>query len=630
MNKKVKRRILSLALATLLVAPSMAGCAGGSTDSESLRFWGYGDATVKDAFNAMVDAYNNGQGKLDGVNVRYTHKPEQGYVDLIEQSSTSKSGADVFMTWDRFFKKWANQGMLTNLQAYADASEADGSLDVDSIWDSTVSRFRYNPELNISDDNEDLYGLPVDTSPTALFYNRDAMNQVGVIVISVAAEQMDEWNAGTIADKYGKKKSDIPALANVNVPAKGYFRNDNNLYREGTTWQKPADGTVLVFNDQIPMNWDESEDLAHLMTKKYNTATTTDYGYYTEWWFNYGWSVGGDCIVDMSGNGSWAYSHADSSANYIVSEGKTYTGAITGKTYVAGETLEFLDKMDCAVGDIIESDDVGGYKKNSTTLRKVDDEATVGIRSSVLEATTSGTLTELPSVREAFIRFCSLSGVEGKALNICAPTSALTTTSSINYFTGGKVGMIVERALNIPVVNEYVGDKFEWASAPLPEYKEYKDPTDPQCDETVKRGKIAGHSESTALTIRERSEKKDLAWKFIRWMVSAEAQAIKASYGFIPNQKTAVDAFYQKLDKDNVRNLENFVSAIEFETPGDWWYMVNKDWIDAWANPLNQQVRKGELDVSDFLDMYTVYGNEEVQRYGNYEGELGKVKDYQN
>ena len=624
----MRKKMISVALATILGVASLATACGESKDSSSLRFWGYGDQTVKDAMSAMVDAYNEGQGKEDGVLVRYTHRPEDGYVSGIEQASTSTSGPDVFFAWDRFFKKWASAGMLTNLQPYVDVAESDGSLNLDEIWHSTVSRFRYNRELTISNDNEDLYGLPVDTSPTAMFYNKTAMEQVGVIIISVAEEQMDAWNQGTIADKYGKKKGDFPALSNINVPSKGYFRNDANVYRKGTTWQKPANGTVLVFNDQIPMNWDEVEDLGHLLTKEYNSETTTDYGYYTEWWFNYGWSVGGDCVVDMSGNGSWAYCHADESANYIVNEGKTYVGAITGKVYQAGETLEFLDKIDCAVGDEIRSDDMGGYKKNRVSLRIANSPATTGIRPAVLTAEQEGTLTELPSVREAFVRFCSLAGVEGRDLNICAPMTAFTTTSSIVYFTGGKVGMIVERGLNIPVVEEYVGDSFEWACAPLPEYKVYSDPSDPQCDTVLKRGKAAGHSESTALAIRERSTLKEEAWKFIRWMVSEEAQAIKASYGFIPNQKTAIDSFYNKLDANNVKNLDNFVNAISYQTPGDWWYMVSKDWIDVWANPLNSQVRNGELSYDAFLRNYASKGNREVEKYGNYEGDLGKVKDY--
>lgn len=83
----------------------------------------------------------------------------------------------------------------------------------------------------------------------------------------------------------------------------------------------------------------------------------------------------------------------------------------------------------------------------------------------------------------------------------------------------------------------------------------------------LKEGKIAGHSESTALVIRERSTKKDASWKFIRWMIGEEAQAIKASYGFIPNQVDQVDGFYEALDPNGVRNLEAFVEAAAYEIP---------------------------------------------------------------
>lgn len=624
----MKKKFVSILLAVMLaVVPfAVTGCKP-DDDEATLRFWGYGDQTAKDAYTAMVNAYNAGQGKTDGVTVRYTHKEENGYVSSVEQASVSKTGPDVFFAWDRYFKKWANQGMLADMQSYVDASEKDGTLKLDDIWHSTVSRFRYNRELNISNDSEDVYGLPVDTSPTALFYNKTAMTTVGVKVISVAEADLAKWNNNEIADKYGKKKSDLEIT--VNVPAKGYYRSDTP-YVTGTRWEKPEAGTTLVFNDQIAMNWDEIEDLGHLMTKHggKNNDASTDYGYYTEWWFNYGWAVGGDCVVDMSGNGSWSYSHGDSSANYIVNAGKTYTGAITGKVYQAGETLEFLDKMDVEVGDTVKSDDKGGYTKNGSVLRTSANPPTVGIRAAVIAAATDGTLTELPSIREAFSRFCRLAGSSGKDLNICPYPTSFSTTTSIQYFTGGKVGMIVERGLNIPVVNEYVGSSFDWSVAPLPVFKEYTEPTNPECVTVKRQGKTAGHSESTALAIREKSEKKDASWKFVRWMVGPEAQKIKASYGFIPNQESEAQPFYDKLDPSGQKNLDNFINAAKYETPGDWWYMVNKDWIDVWASPLNSNVRNGRLELETYLDQYVSAGNREVERYGNYDGDLGKVKNY--
>mgnify|MGYP004522693945 CR=1 FL=1 len=643
----MKKKFFSFLLALVLVLVPIAatGCGGDSDNATGkIRFWAYGDQTVKDAMTAMVEKYNSGQGKKDGVTVSYSHKIEDSYISLIEQNATSKNGPDVYYAWDRLFKKWTAADMTVNLTDYVNAAVADGSLNLDTIWKSTVSRFRYNKELNMSGDTESIYGLPVDTSPTVLYYNRTALRARGVTVISVAAEDMAKWNAGEIGDKYGLKKSDVAELKDINVPAKGFFRNDNGTRKTeqgGTSWQEPAPGTVMVFNEQIAMNWDEIEDIGFLMTnKKNNVKPTTEFGYFTEWWFNYGWSVGGDCVVDLSGNGSWAYSHGDWSENYIVNEGKTFKGHITGKTYQAGETLDFLDKIQCEVNDDIKPDNKGAYTVNGVALGAAgeitNDSAT---RDSVKAAVADGTLTPLPSIREAFTRFACLAGTGSSGLAICPYPSAFSTTTSIQYFTGGKVAFIVERGFQLPIVDEYVGNNFEWAVAPLPVYKEYTEPSadlkaqyadkaDAYNTEVAREGKIAGHSESTALVIREKSTMKEQAWKFIRWMVGEEAQAVKASYGFIPNQESQIQGFYDKLDAKNTKNLNTFVNAAKYETPGDWWYMIDRDWIDVWANPLNSQVRYGKMTLEEYFNTYIERGNSTVKTYGNWDNGLDKVKNY--
>lgn len=645
----MKKRLFSFLLVLMLACvPIVAtGCGGDKNDaSGKIRFWAYGDQTVKDAMTAMVDAYNAGQGKKDGVTVSYSHREESSYISIIEQNATSKNGPDVYYAWDRLFKKWTAADMTVDLTDYVKADKEAGNIDLNGIWKSTVSRFRYNKELNMSGENEPIYGLPIDTSPTVLYYNKTALRDRGVTVISVPAEDMDKWNNNEIGDKYGKKKSDFTELNGITVPAKGFFRDDNGTRKTeqgGTSWQEPELGTVMVFNEQIAMNWDEIEDIGFLMTAKKNgkKAPTTDFGYFTEWWFNYGWSVGGDCVVDLSGNGSWAYSHGDWSENYIVNEGKTFTGAITKKEYQAGETIDFLDKIQCNVGDKIEPDNKGGYTVNGVALGSFGNAVTndSATRDTVKAAVQDGTLTALPSIREAFSRFACLAGEGASGLNICPYPSAFSTTSSIQYFTGGRVAFIVERGFQLPVVDEYVGNKFEWGVAPLPVYKEYEEPSAElkavyndkanAYNTVVKRsGKIAGHSESTALVVRQKSTMHEQSYKFIRWMISEEAQGIKAQYGFIPNQETQISKFYDKLDPNGTKNLGAFVNAARYETPGDWWYMVDRDWIDIWANPLNSKVRYGEMTLQQYFDTFISQGNNTVYSYGNWDNGLDKVKQY--
>lgn len=658
----MKKKVIGILLAVIFAVIPCIGCNGSAGDSSTIRFWGYGDYNANKAYTAMVDAYNAGQGKRDGVKVSYSPKPESGYISLIEQSISSKSGPDVFFAWDRLFKKWTTANFNVDLTDRVQSAVDAGELNLDKIWESTVNRFRYDKEMNMSGADDPIYGLPIDTSPTALFYNKTALKDRGITVISVDKEDMDAWNADSIADNYGHKKSDFPELNGINVPSKGFFRDDEYTRKiYGTekandiehsileAVQAPDPYTAMVFNDRIPMNWDEVEDIGWLMTgqKSNNPSatapdangrkTTTDYGYYTEWWFNYGWAVGGDCIEDLSGNGSWTYTHGDRSANYIVADGKTYTGEITGKVYQAGETLEFLDRIDVNSGDVLTADNVGGYLKNGVAFGPTADGSTNDsiTRISVKTATENGTLIELPSIYEAFSRFVNLSGVDGTNLHICPYPSNFTGVTSIQYFTSGHIAFLLEIGSRIPAIEEYVNGKFEWSCAPLPVFKEYAEPStelvtqygrkaDAYNDAVVRQGKEAGHSESTALVIRPKSAKQDSAWKFVRWMVSEEAQSIKASYGFIPNQEEKAQSFYDALDKNGQKNLKVFVEAAKFETPGDWWYMIDRDWIAVWSDPLNQIVRNGKLSLSGYFNQYIRLANQEVEPYGHW-GEYNKV-----
>ncbi len=646
----MKKKFMCLLLSLMLILTSCAtlvGCFQVQQVSEStIVFWYYGDLETENTIKAMVDKYNKTAGKEAGIEVMSTAYAESGYIQQIQNNATVKAGPDVFYAWDRLFKQWTRAGITADMTGYANEAIANGELDLDAMWTSTVDRFRYNKTLNISEENAPIYGLPIDTSPTGLYYNRTAMEQAGVKVISVPEDKMDEWNAGTYTDRLGKNKAAHGIT--VDVPAKGYFRDDDGtrLLEDERSWLKPDRGTLLVFNDQIAMSWSEIEDLAFLLTKSWNVNSATDYGFYTEWWFNYGWSVGGDCVVDISNNGSWVYAHGDRSANYIVAEGKTYTGKITGKVYQAGETLEFLDKVDVQADDVITHLNTGGYKKNGQTWSDESGEITNDsitrpeIRQ--LRDAADPTLIELPSIREAFTRFAKLAGESGKDYNICPYPTNITTGSSVNQFAvGGKVAMLVERAINLEQVDEMVDGRFNWSMAPLPVYKIY----DEECAEfealveehdsvekarayntTVKKqGKIAGHSESTALAIREKSTKKDKAWHFINWMVGPEGQKIKAQRGFIPNQKSLADTFYAAADPDKAKNLVTIVEATEYETPGDWWYMEDRNWIDIWANPLNHQVRNGQMSLQTYFNTYITASDEKVKPYGNWTDELKKV-----
>jgi hypothetical protein len=197
------------------------------------------------------------------------------------------------------------------------------------------------------------------------------------------------------------------------VPAKGYFRSIEpyfyDEYSEGWTPIDTENGEVMVFNNRIAMNWDEVEDLAMLFSASHNPGSNgrskygTTYGYFTETWFNYGWTVGGDCLYDLTGNGDWNFGLLDPNPNYIVKEGKTFTGR-TGTVYQGGETIAFYDKMNADENEVLVPDAYGDYLR-------ADGATKAGIWTAIQEEMEKGeesALLELPSTRTAFQRYLKL------------------------------------------------------------------------------------------------------------------------------------------------------------------------------------------------------------------------------
>lgn len=586
------KKILCVIIAAVLFSVPLFGCGGGS--NSNVKFWVYGDESELEIYTIMTEEFNETYGKENGIKVDISTKPPGNYESLIQTVSTSKSGPDVFLCIEDNFKKWVNMGFLTDMTQYLDAVN---DIDVSDVYATTVDRLRYDRENNTSNSDDPLYGLPLDTKPSALYYNESMFEKAGIIVISVDEENLDAWNAGEVADNRGKTRADYeaehPELKGVTVPNKGYYRSIYP-YTVDVGWTYPDENEVLVFNNCIAMNWDEIEDLAMLFTPSYNTSAAaefgTDFGYFTEWWFNYGWSVGGDCLTDLSGNGDWNFSLLDYTPNFMVT-GESYMGAYTGKTYTKGETLEHLDKFDIPAGELMTPDNEGGYTYNGQKI---------GIRQSVTEAAENGTLTALPSTREAFTRYLKLGAektadIEGEGgLAISPNPLTFSTRTRMNYFYSGKMAMLVDYSSYMATVSEQAEERgFKWDIAPLAVYKEYVDPLDPNCDETVVVGKTAGQSNSKAMVSRENSQNKESAAKFIKWMASKAGQTIRAENGHFPNQKELISRVV--FPGYAPANVKAFSEALEFQGAGDWWYMADYEWINVWAVPLNSEVRNGKM-----------------------------------
>ena len=609
----MRKKFLCVLLSLVLGASLLCAC-GGNTGSGTgtVKFWVYGDESELEIYTLMTEEFNKTYGKENDITVDISTKPPGNYESLIQTVSTSKSGPDVFLVIEDNFKKWINMGFLADMTSYLDAVT---DIDISDVYATTVDRLRYNIDKNTSNADDPLYGLPLDTKPSAIYYNETMFEKAGIIVISVDEENMDAWNKGEIADNRGKKKSDFPKLSNVTVPKKGYYRS-RNPYTTDTGFIMPASDEVLVFNNRIAMNWDEVEDLAMIFTpaEQYNpeagTKFGTDYGYFTEWWFNYGWSVGGDCLTDLSGEGDWNFSLLDASPNYYVTQ-DGFKGEYSGKTYVKGETLSHLDKYDVPAGQLMKADDEGGYTYNGNKI---------GIRAAVTAAAESGALIALPSTREAFTRYLKLGAktdadIEGEGgLGISPNPLTFSTRTRMNYFYSGKMAMLVDYSSYMATVSEQAEKRgFKWDVAPLVVYKQYVDPLDPDCDETVVVGKKAGQSNSKAMVSRVNAQNKEAAAKFMKWMASKNGQAIRAEHGHFPNQSSLIASV--KFPGYAPANVKAFSEALNWQGAGDWWYMPDYEWINVWAVPLNSEVRNGKITYDAWKADAVKATNERLKLY---------------
>lgn len=586
------KKKFAVAVSALLAASVMVGCAGGGDAGGRARvsFLYTGDGAMGEQFALLIDAYNEGQGKEDNIQIRSAKVADDGYDTKMNTSVYDSNSYDVFCVRDEYFKKYSS--FLEPLDGFEGAAELSAQVN-----ENQLSRYRYNIQSNTSNAGDPLYAYPAVNGISVMYYNKTLLEQAGVKCISVEEKDLAAFNAGTLKDGFGKSKSDYGIEASFSVPAKGFYRetpyvkpaNETN----GASWQSPASGELMIFNDKIAMNWDEAEDVGMVMTKSKNSASPTDYGYYSEWWFAYGWSVGGDCVQDISGNGDWKYTLPDATANYIVQQG-TYTGVYSGKVYQKGETLSFLDKLDVNKGDTIVANDDNTFTVNNTNVQ---------IRAEVAQKAAAGELAELPSTKEAFSRFVMLAGADG--LNVCPKPSEIS--SATNFFCSGRLAFCVEYMKYISDIDKAMNQRNnQWSVAPLPVYKTYNP------DGTVAvQGKSAAHSLGYGVAINKNSKMKDKAWKFVKW-VAGEGQKLLAENGYLSSNIDDAALFAEKTAYPNAPVLLELNSHTQ---PGDWWYMPDRDWINTWSDPLNGRVRNGTMTIEEFFASYTQETNKALANY---------------
>ncbi len=589
MDKKIRRILSAIMMPTLIMG--LAACGGApadgasGTESQTSQDGERRQGTVKLSFWAEVGSANQ-QVLLEAVeNFNNTH--ENIAVTLVPQTTgyaANLSGAlrgsnvpDVVMIDDKYFKGYVQEGYLANLDELI-AKDTDFSLE--GMWESAVNRFSFDPETGYSGTGDHYYAVPGGNNPTVLLYNETLFAEQNINVISVEEEELDGYNSAN-----GSRYLGHGYYVYESAPADGL--------------KAAGDGTYRVFNNRIPMNWEELVQLSQIFTKSYNSSSSSNFGFLNEWWFSHGWSVGGDCLEWDDTSGQYIFNLGDDSPNYLVTGSETVT--VNGTSYQAGDVISYADKN--YVNGHLSDSDIAGY---------------IG----------SEQLYELPSIRDAFTEFVRLSQTTGrtvtgdvKGYGISPSPTTLGNNSKASYFTTGEVATVVlswSECRNVGEVMKTLGK--EWNVAPLYQYREYNgDGSIKTVNGTPVCGREAGHSYINGYAVPANAKNQEAAWEFVRYMAGEEGQSrLMKTQLIVPNQISLAesDAFLLDTDNYSAGNKAAVVDMAAIASVGDWSYVEDGEWINGWANILNTKVRDGDMTLDDFFSDATVLEtNELLKKY---------------
>lgn len=574
-----------------------------------IKMWGFGTMEEEAEYRAVVDQFNLSKfAKQMGVRVKLTWYAGTLYNQTINNGSSAvEDKVDIIFVPGNKLKKWADEQYISPVWSHLTGEEL---LDVTESFigrEEILNAGRLNQKGYTSYSDDPLYALPVEVNPKVLYYNRTALENAGVIVILVENKTvtqgnfnklsseyeglnadhigqnlMDLWNDGVIKDKFGNslysagERAGYTAakLSGVTVPKKGYFRADslNNFvvgeeFSPEYEWINPNEkgvtNTVKVFNAGIAMNWDERDDIARLMTEKYNSVThgknyennltvATKYGYHMDCDFSSIYSVGGSALYDYTGEGTWAEALSSFTPNYVVVANQ-YVGRSTGKVYKKGETLSILDVLDCEGivpirdrnGNIILEDGApvfdygmllpmgkgyGVYDLDGNLIKRLEHETETTISDALvsekvkndatkdLSSDIRAKLFELPSNLYAAGRDRGLVMAEHST----AMPSYANEGVDIAFISHGDIAFAERYAGFTATAEEYAPSLgMEWGIAPIPVYKQYLYPRSND-DTVVREGLASTSADIMMLAVASGCKNKELAADIIRWMVATE------------------------------------------------------------------------------------------------------------
>ncbi len=602
----MKKRHSIGTLISLIALTTMVGC-GNSSRGEDITFdengnlvassgttihvWGYCDGEEESRMQTLINAFNDKYRDYN-ISARFTPYASSGWEQKMKATLSNQTGPDVFLTADQYYKQWVTLGYMENLDPYIKSPYKDLNMEneLSNMFEGGVGRYLYDADTATStSENAHYYGLPKGTGSTAIFYNKTYMKNANITCISVDEKDLEEKG----------------------YPNKAYFNKDGKWY----------------FNNRIAMNWEECASLAKVLQNnplnRGENGNGVKYGFFTSWWFNYAKSVGGDCIEYLPSDdsqyegGYYTFSLADQTVNYKAKD----TIEVNGHQYEKGQIISYEDKffLDDILAnkcDVLPSQRYA-FSEYMSLSGKLESNhyyaAEVGVTDKFYqiipyklnnggvngynrnnEIMKNEVTTFTPSENE---KYGDIVTIYNKGIS--PNPSTISTEGAIGYFINGKTAMTVSIRADVASCREI--DAYDWDVAPMLVYKEYD-----ENNNLIVSGNKGAHSGSNAWCVWSKSKIKNASALFVKFATTNEGQRILADAGtIIPNQKDIADEFIKKDVEAGLKpqNLQCFVEGAEYQTPGDWWYLKDGDWIDGegrWANYLNQTVRNYNATLEKF------------------------------
>lgn len=578
-------RVLALLLVVAALLGTVAGCGGKKDvgDKTVIHFAASGvKASVAPYYQELVNTYNATQGEIDKVYVEMVPSSEQ--ISGLDVSLRSNYLYDVVEVGDDQFKALVLQSAdyFVPLDAYM-TDEVKAAMQYDQIPANLINRFSMNTTAEadgkyLAGEGTQLLALPNGSNPHLLFYNKSILENCGINIVSVAEAELDAYNQANSA-----KLAPHGYAEYLEAPFAGAKSSEN----------ENGEFVYKVFNNRIPMNWEETRILCRAFQKQYDY----EYGYMSEWWFNYGWSIGGDCVGYDETKGQYVMTLGDKQNNYLVTQAVT----VNGNSYAAGEILRYEDKS--------------WLNQNAAELAKV--EGSLYVLPSQYDATLEFNRLGIPTDKEAE------TGIYGYGI---APNTVENRTQ--RFASGVDCPFLIDSYGEALSFQKILGENLELAVPTC--YREYVGGSTYEVDGveylkvigevydgTVYTGEvkvengtpIMGRSTAASaasgffLPKNTRNKNYDAAFKFASWAAGPEGQKIIAKGNtLVPNQMSyALSKEFTESPDRAIANMWAGSWIAQEGDIGDYTYFTTSTWIVEWSQTFNNDVRKGLMTLQDFL-----------------------------